>query len=132
MSYSIFNATNVANVSPITASTTYTLSPGLNSPVNNTVLSITGANYPNWAGTASTQSTLTVSGDTNIEGNLTVKGRDLCQLLDTIESRLAILQVNPDLEAEFNELKELGDQYRKLEAKFKEQKRVFEILKKQD
>jgi hypothetical protein len=128
MSYSIFNA---ANVSPITASTTYTLSPGLNNSVN-TVLSVTGSNYPNWTSAPTTQSTLTVSGDTKIEGNLTVKGRDLCELLDSIESRLAILRVNPELEAEFNELKELGDQYRKLEAKFKEQKRVFEILKTQD
>ena len=39
---------------------------------------------------------------------------------------------NPALEKEFVELRECADHYRDLEKKFLEQKRVFEILKKQD
>ena len=35
-------------------------------------------------------------------------------------------------EKEFDELKRLGDQYREAEKKFTEQKRIFDILKKQD
>jgi hypothetical protein len=81
---------------------------------------------------SSINSTLTVTGDTEITGNLTVKGRNLCDLLDIIESRLAILQINPALEEEFSELRELGDRYREMEAKLTEQKRIFKILKTQD
>jgi hypothetical protein len=114
----------------------YTLNTGYNSV--NTVLSVTGTNNwaNNWANSAATGSashhTLKVSGDTEIDGNLTVKGRDLMDMLETIESRLAILHPNAQLESEFDELKALGDAYRAAEKKLLEQKRVFEILKQQD
>jgi len=76
--------------------------------------------------------TLQVKGDAVFDGNITVKGRDLTEMLESIESRLGILTPNPQLESEFDELRALGDAYREAEKKFKEQKRVFEILKNQD
>lgn len=111
-----------------TGATTYTLA-GAGAP-SNSVLSVSTGTWAN--GWDSTKNTLKVSGDTEIDGNLKVKGRDLCQILDTIESRLGVLNPNPELESEFDELKALGDAYREAEKKFLEQKRVFEILKKQD
>lgn len=117
-----------------TTGTTYTLAgtgAGLNYASMNSVLSVsTGTSFD--SGWDSTKNTLKVTGDTEITGNLKVKGRDLCQILDAIESRLGVLNPNPELEKEFDELKELGDAYREAEKKFLEQKRVFEILKKQD
>jgi len=90
-----------------------------------------------WASTTgwdtnSSSGTLQVKGDAVFDGNITVKGRNLTEMLEAIESRLGILTPNPELEAEFDELKALGDAYRAAEQKFKEQKRVFEILKNQD
>lgn len=90
-----------------------------------------------WAGTTgwdtnSTSGTLQVKGNAVFDGNVTVKGRDLTKMLEAIESRLGILTPNLELESEFDELKALGDAYREAEKKFKEQKRVFEILKNQD
>jgi hypothetical protein len=76
--------------------------------------------------------TLEVSGDATFKGNIKVKGRNLTDWLETIDSRLGILQTNPALEKEFDELKALGDAYRESERRFLEQKRVYEILKTTD
>lgn len=56
-----------------------------------------------------------VLGDTNITGNLKVDGVDLGASLKKIEERLNILRPNADIEARWEELKALGDQYRALE-----------------
>jgi hypothetical protein len=45
-----------------------------------------------------------------------------------IEKRLNILQVNPELESQWQELKELGDQYRELESKLLEKNKVWEKI----
>lgn len=88
---------------------------------------------------SSTNSTgLTVSGDSEFTGNvdiggdLKIAGRPLSEVLNQIESRLALLRINPALETEFDQLRELGDQYRRLEAELLEKKRVWDILKKSD
>lgn len=59
-------------------------------------------------------------------GNLSLSDR-----LDRIESRLAILKPNTELEEEFQELKELGDQYRALEAHIKEKMKTFDTLRRE-
>lgn len=83
-------------------------------------------------GAGSLQNSLQVQGDAHFSGDVTVKGKNLVELLETIESRLAMLAPNPKLEAEFDELRSLGDAYRAAEKKLLEQKRVWEILKKED
>lgn len=50
--------------------------------------------------------------------------------LNIINSRLAILQVNPELEERWAELKELGDRYRELEKEIQGKEKVWNILKK--
>jgi len=111
------------------AQTTFTLTG--TSGTSATTAPYVWASTTGWDTTAS-PGTLHVKGNSVFEGNITVKGRDLTEMLEAIESRLAILTPNPDLEAEFDELRALGDAYREAEKKFKEQKRVFEILKNQD
>jgi len=77
------------------------------------------------------RSSLQIKGDTNIEGNLVVQGTNITEILRSIQSQLGLLVPNPQMEAEFDRLRELGDQYRKLEALLKEQKQVWDILKKE-
>lgn len=54
----------------------------------------------------------------------------LMNTLNTINRRLAILQVNPELEAKWEELKELGERYRELEKEILDKEKVWNILKK--
>ena len=60
-----------------------------------------------------------------------VQGTNITEILQNIQSQLGLLTPNPAIEEEFDQLRELGDQYRALEALIKEQKRVWDILKKE-
>ena len=89
-----------------------------------------GINYPNsiWSTTASN----TIGGQLHLDGedaDITLNGKSLAKTLETLEQRLNILNPNPELEKEWNELKELGDKYRALEAKLKEQGEMWAKLK---
>ena len=54
----------------------------------------------------------------------------IMSMIQGIQTRLNILQPAPELEQEWQQLRELGDQYRKLEAEFKEKQRMWTMLKK--
>jgi len=54
----------------------------------------------------------------------------IMRMIQDIQTRLNILQPAPELEQEWQQLRELGDQYRKLEAEFKEKQRMWNTLKK--
>jgi len=58
---------------------------------------------------------LSVHGDSVFEGDIKIKGRSLEKLLDTIESRLAILQPNPKKLEKFEALKKAYEHYKLLE-----------------
>jgi len=75
-------------------------------------------------------STLKVKGDADFEGEVTIKGKNLTEMLDKIEERLAILHPNPELEDRWDELKELGKRYKELEQEILEKEKVWAILKK--
>jgi hypothetical protein len=133
MAYTTYNNATTGNVSLGLGSkptTLFTLTGGGGSLSPSSVYTGTGGA---WSTTATMSSpTLEVSGDATFKGNIKVKGRNLTDWLETIDSRLGILQTNPDLEKEFDELKALGDAYREAERRFLEQKRVYEILKTTD
>ena len=74
--------------------------------------------------------TLSVKGDADFEGELTIKGKSLTDMLEKIEERLAILHPNPELEDRWDELKELSKRYKELEAEIIEKEKVWAILKK--
>jgi hypothetical protein len=74
--------------------------------------------------------TLSVKGDADFEGNVTLKGKSLTEMFEKIEERLAILHTNPKLEDRWNELKELGKRYKELEQELLEKEKVWNILKK--
>lgn len=64
--------------------------------------------------------------------DLTIGNRSLKSFMTDIEQRLALLQVNPALEKEWAELKELGDKYRQLEKDIKEKMKTWDILSRND
>ena len=57
-------------------------------------------------------------------GNVSLK-----DFINKIEQRLALLTPNPELENEWDELKDLGDRYRELEKQITEKMKTWEILK---
>jgi hypothetical protein len=69
--------------------------------------------------------TLTLQGR---EADIEINGVSLMTVLQGIQERLNILQPNRTLEAEWHQLQELGDQYRKLEAELLEKQRMWSRL----
>jgi hypothetical protein len=61
--------------------------------------------------------------------DILVNGRSLMNAIDALEQRLNIMVPNPELEAEWDELRELGDRYRELERQCKEKGDMWAKLK---
>ena len=125
--YTISNISGTANVS----SGIYW---GMNSGSSGQVLTSNGTS-PGWANISLADpdlqgSTLSVKGDADFEGEITIKGKSLTDMLDKIEERLAILHPNPELEDKWDELKELGKRYKELEQELIEKEKMWAILKK--
>lgn len=74
--------------------------------------------------------TLKVSGNAEINGDLTINGKSIKQSLEKIEERLAILNPNEELEERWENLRNLRKAYIELEAELKEKEKVWKILKK--
>ena len=87
-----------------------------------TITSGTGISNP-WA-TASTKITLDGEG-----ADIEVNGWSLVDAVKQIEERLNILQPNTKLESEWEELRTLGEQYRKLEQHIKDKQATWDRLK---
>ena len=73
--------------------------------------------------------TLKVNGNADFDGEVTIKGKNLTDMLEKIEERLSILHPNPELEDRWDELKELGKRYKELEQEIIEKEKVWAILK---
>jgi hypothetical protein len=74
--------------------------------------------------------TLSVKGNAEFEGEVKIGGKNIAEMFEKIEERLAILHPNPELEDKWDELKELGKRYKELEAEIIEKEKVWAILKK--
>jgi hypothetical protein len=61
--------------------------------------------------------------------DLDINGKSLKDWMDKVEERLNILTPNPELEKEWDDLRRLGERYRKLEKKCKEKAEVWNKLK---
>jgi hypothetical protein len=71
--------------------------------------------------------TMELKGD---NADIVVNGESLMQTLQVLKERLNWLQPNPDMESEWDELRELGERYRELEQQCKEKSQVWNTLKK--
>ena len=77
-------------------------------------------------------SQLDQSGRMSLRGenaDLDINGKSLKDWMEKVEERLNILTPNPELEKEWDELRRLGERYRKLEKKCKEKAEVWKKLK---
>jgi hypothetical protein len=92
-----------------------------------------------WAGHYTTNSynidststpSISVSGDSYFNGNVFLQGKNLLTILDKIQERLGIVEINAELEEKWEELKELGTRYRELEKSIMEQEKIWDLLKK--
>jgi hypothetical protein len=116
------------------ASPTYTIS---SSPTIS-IGSISGANvgYSNTMWTTGLSGTsaadLNQSGMLSLQGtnaDININGKSLLKTLEALEDRLNMLVPNPELEKEWDDLKKLGNRYRKLEKKCKEKAEMWNKLK---
>ena len=64
------------------------------------------------------------------EADIEVNGQSLMTMLRNIEQRLNILQPNPELEKEWEDLRQLGDQYRKLESNIQAKMKTWDAISK--
>ena len=92
----------------------------------------TGISASNWS-----TNTLTVppSGRMELQGahaDIVMNGVSLNDTLKLIQDRLCMLRPNPELEQEWDQLRDLGDQYRELEKQLIEKQRAWDILKKNE
>ena len=141
-----------ASVSATTASQTYTignLGSGLtysNPAITGTV---TGQAYPNvtipnvnisagspftFSAGTNTQPWFNTNAGTKIkldgeDADIEINGVSLWKTMQEIANRLNILHVNPELEVEWTELRELGEQYRELEQQIKDKQATWNRLK---
>jgi hypothetical protein len=115
--------------------------------LSNTVLTGVGGNGTWWGTPSSTSATTYTINPSNVnpasvlinENGITMKdesdimfgGKSLKKRLDAIEARLAILDPNIQFEAEWDKLKQLGDEYRALEQVIKEKMAAWDILKRE-
>jgi hypothetical protein len=123
------------------AGQTYTMAPMAVSMPTISINSISGANvgYSNtmWTtGTSGFNGTnamdLNQSGKLSLQGanaDIDINGRSLMKTLDALQERLNMLTPNPEMEAEWDQLRELGERYRELEQQCREKTQMWNKLK---
>jgi len=121
--YSIDLSSVYSNVS---ITSPYTVSSGINLP--NAVYTTTGTTSSPWA----TYNPNTASSKITLEGadaDIEINGVSLWTTMQEIANRLNIMHVNPELEVEWTELRELGEQYRALEQRILDKQATWDRLK---
>jgi hypothetical protein len=105
---------------------------------NVTISAGAGLNYTSPYTFSSATPNWSIRDDNNVSSTLDLKGENadirindisLTDTLKTIQDRLNILRPNPELETEWDQLRELGEQYRELEKKLQEQSDMWAKLK---
>ena len=115
------SATSILNSSP-------TMATGCNSTWTNVPYTIGVSNSSAWP---QTTSVINPDGCIELKGNkadIVVNGKSILKIICAIEDRLALLEPNPTLEKEWEELRNLGNKYRQLEAEIKEKTKMWSVL----
>jgi len=73
--------------------------------------------------------TLSLNGE---KADITINGQSLTSVLEKLSERINILTVNQELESEWEELRQLGEQYRKLEKEILTKMETWNRLKSSD
>jgi hypothetical protein len=138
-----YETMHLSSISLPSAGDTITISASQTSPY--TFTGALGASFPNTVYTTSsvgaggnvpwmTQSTIGPLSAPKIRldgdgADVEVNGWSLVAAVKRIEERLGLFQPNPGLEAEWADLRELGEQYRKLEQHLKAKQATWDRLK---
>lgn len=110
-------------------SATYTLGSGLNAnaaAIWTTTGTGTGWNQSAIGATISPSATIALKGE---DADIDINGKSMKAWMEKVEERLNILTPNPELEKDWDDLRKLGERYRKLEKKCKEKAEVWKKLK---
>ncbi len=110
--------------SSVSLTSPYTVSSGINFP--NAVYTTSTVNSP-WV-----QSPPMAGPKIRLEGadaDIEINGVSLWATMQEISNRLNIMHVNPELETQWAELRELGEQYRKLEQHILDKQATFDRIK---
>ena len=85
-----------------------------------------GANVPWMSQTYQSAPKISLNGE---GADVEVNGWSLVAAVKRIEERLGLFQPNPELEKEWEDLRKLGDRYRKLEQRIKDKQATWDRLK---
>lgn len=130
--------TGIPNTSDTLTTNTIDLSSiNLNSAFDYNTLSNTviGGGYTydtSWSSNLTVGTSINQSGTIDLRGedaDIIVNGVSLIDKLDAIADRLNILDVNKELEAEWDQLRELAERYRELEQELKVKSAMWKTLK---
>ena len=66
------------------------------------------------------------------QADIVINGVSLNDTLQLIQDRLNMLRPNRELEADWDQLRELGEQYRKLEKQLNEKQQAWDLLRKKE
>lgn len=88
----------------------------------------TGTNGIDWSVGANIRQSGTIELN-GTDADIVINGRSLMDAISALEQRLNILVPNPELEAEWDQLRELGERYRELERQCKEKGDMWKKLK---
>jgi hypothetical protein len=113
----------LSNVS-LTSPYTYTSSVNLGA-FPNTIYTTSGTASSPWS-VQRTSPKIRLDGE---DADIEINGVSLWKTMQEIANRLNIMQTNPELETEWAELRELGEQYRKLEQHIKDKQATFDRIK---
>ncbi len=120
------------------SSPTYTMSPMTVSIPTISISGVSGANvgYSNTMWTTGLSGTsaadLNQSGKLSLQGtnaDIDINGKSLMKTLEALEDRLNMLTPNPEMEEEWDQLRELGERYRELEQQCREKTKMWNKLK---
>jgi hypothetical protein len=124
---------NMSSISLPSAGDTITISASQPSPY--TVTGAIGASFPNavytTTGTTSSPWSYNPSSKITLDGpdaDIEINGVSLWATMQEIANRLNIMHVNPELETQWTELRELGEKYRQLEQQLKEKQATWDKL----
>jgi hypothetical protein len=108
-------------------SSPYTVTGAIGTNFPNSIYSLgTGTTTAPWLTSNPTGAKIQLDGE---NADIEVNGWSLVDAVKRIEQRLDLFQPNPELEAEWEELRALGEQYRRLEQHIKEKQATFDRLK---
>jgi len=85
-----------------------------------------------WSTATNAPLTVNASGKIDLQGesaDITINGTSLLATLAALQERLNWMQPNTDLEAEWDQLRELGDRYRELEQQCREKSQMWAKLR---